>query len=74
MVEKNRLMEEIGNVNIDVFQHYIDLNDPYMVMNAQWLQGLENDYLSMMNAPTYDNMVSPTRVDDDDDEHEYVNR
>ncbi|PSN38782.1 hypothetical protein C0J52_18676, partial [Blattella germanica] len=37
--------------------HYIDLNDPYMDMNAQWLQGLDNDYLSMMNAPTYGNML-----------------
>ena len=52
-------------------QHYIDLNEPYTDMNAQWLQGQQNDYLSMMNSPSYGNMVSPTA---DDDDHDYVNR
>lgn len=42
-----------------------------MDMNAQWMQGLQNDYLSMMNSPSYGNMVSPTF---DDSDHEYVNR
>jgi hypothetical protein len=52
-------------------QHYIDLNEPYTDMNAQWLQEQQNDYLSMMNSPSYGNMVSPT-IDDSD--HDYVNR
>jgi len=52
-------------------QHYIDLNEPYTDMNAQWMQGQQSDYLSMMNSPSYGNMVSPTF---DDKDHEYVNR
>lgn len=64
------LTERLGSMlEESVRRHYIDLNDPYMKMNAQWLQGLENDYLGMMNAPTYDDIVSPYV----DDEHESVN-
>ncbi|XP_021928983.1 vascular endothelial growth factor receptor 2-like isoform X4 [Zootermopsis nevadensis] len=65
------LAEELGNMlEESVKRHYIDLNDPYMDMNAQWMQGIQNDYLSMMNSPSYGNMVSPTF---DDGDHEYVN-
>ncbi|GFG30459.1 hypothetical protein Cfor_06906 [Coptotermes formosanus] len=65
------LAEKLGNMlEESVKRHYIDLNEPYTDMNAQWMQGLQNDYLSMMNSPSYGNMVSPT-VDDND--HEYVN-
>lgn len=65
------LMPFIGHVISLCFQYYVDLNDPYMDMNAQWMEGLENDYLSMMNSPSYGNMVSPTF---DDSDHEYINR
>ncbi|PSN38777.1 hypothetical protein C0J52_18673 [Blattella germanica] len=55
------LAEILGNkLEESVRMRYIGLNDPYMNMNAEWLQGLQNDYLSMMNSPTYRNMVSPT--------------
>jgi FMS-like tyrosine kinase 1 len=65
------LAEKLGNMlEESVKRHYIDLNEPYTDMNAQWLQGQQNDYLSMMNSPSYGNMVSPTA---DDDDHDYVN-
>ncbi|XP_069682523.1 vascular endothelial growth factor receptor 1-like isoform X2 [Periplaneta americana] len=65
------LAEQLGNMlEESVRRYYVDLNDPYMDMNAQWMEGLENDYLSMMNSPSYGNMVSPTF---DDSDHEYIN-
>nr|CAD7455580.1 unnamed protein product [Timema tahoe] len=42
-----------------VRNHYIELNDHYMNMNMIQLEG-HCDYLSMMSAPTYGNLVSPS--------------
>lgn len=39
-------------------------------MNAEWLKSNENDYLSMMSAPTYGNLVSPI----EDQDNGYINR
>ncbi|PNF14062.1 hypothetical protein B7P43_G03563 [Cryptotermes secundus] len=65
------LAEKLGcMLEESVRRHYVDLNNPYIDMNTQWMQGLQNDYLSMMNSPSYGNMVSPTL---DDSDHEYVN-
>ncbi|XP_049938110.1 vascular endothelial growth factor receptor 1-like isoform X3 [Schistocerca serialis cubense] len=62
------LSERIGNMLEDsVKKHYIDLNDPYIDMNSEWMQNTQSDYLSMMSAPTYGNLVSP--IEDND----YIN-
>ncbi|XP_068082704.1 vascular endothelial growth factor receptor 2 [Anabrus simplex] len=58
-----------GFLEESIRQHFIDLNDPYIVMNEQWLQDRGNDYLNMMTAPTYNNLVSPVNECDND----YVN-
>ncbi|GLV35679.1 PDGF- and VEGF-receptor related [Carabus blaptoides fortunei] len=47
-----------------VRQHYIELNDPYLIMNVERLGG-QNDYLAMLSPPDYGNLSSPT--------HNYVN-
>lgn len=47
-------------------QHYVDLNTPYVDLNAEELKN-KNDYLQMMTAPDHENLVSLS-VD-----HEYVN-
>ncbi|CAG2061258.1 unnamed protein product [Timema podura] len=52
-----------------VRNHYIELNSPYMDMNMIQLEG-HNDYLNMMSAPTYGNLVSPSY---DENGHHYVN-
>lgn len=59
------LSERMGNMlEESVRKHYIDLNDPYMDMNSEWMQNTQSDYLSMMSAPTYGNLVSPTEDND----------
>ncbi|XP_063227857.1 vascular endothelial growth factor receptor 1-like isoform X2 [Bacillus rossius redtenbacheri] len=64
------LSEQLGAMlEESVRAHYIDLNDPYTVMNTQRLQD-HSDYLSMMAAPTYDNLMSPSC---EEPEHFYVN-
>lgn len=45
-------------------QHYIDLNDPYLVMNTQRLENGQNDYLAMLSPPDFENISTP---------HGYVN-
>lgn len=45
-------------------QHYIDLNDPYLLMNTQRLEDGHSDYLAMLSPPDFETMSSP---------HNYVN-
>ncbi|XP_075972982.1 PDGF- and VEGF-receptor related isoform X3 [Anticarsia gemmatalis] len=60
-----QLQEIIGGFLEDnVRNHYVDLNSAYMDMNAE-ASGHE-DYLIMMNAPDYNNLVTPSP-------HHYVN-
>lgn len=47
-----------------LFQHYIDLNDPYLLMNTQRLQDGYSDYLAMLSPPDFEAISSP---------HSYVN-
>jgi hypothetical protein len=60
---------------MNFLQHYMDLNDPYMNMNdIQWSKfGQQSDYLAMMTAPTYDNMVAPGAECNEEELHQYVN-
>ncbi|XP_050509274.1 vascular endothelial growth factor receptor 1-like [Diabrotica virgifera virgifera] len=44
-------------------KHYIDLNDPYLAINAKMLEG-QNDYLSMVSSPSFDVIASPHYVND----------
>nr|CAD7260158.1 unnamed protein product [Timema shepardi] len=61
---------EDGEIEVsNLGQHYIDLNNPYIDMNMIQLEG-HSDYLSMMTAPTYGNLVSPSY---EGHEHHYVN-
>ncbi|KAK9873019.1 hypothetical protein WA026_020752 [Henosepilachna vigintioctopunctata] len=54
-----RLAERLGTMLEDsVRKHYIDLNDPYLVMNTQRLQE-GNDYLAMVSSPNFENLSSP---------------
>lgn len=60
-----KLSERIGLLLEDsVRKHYIDLNDPYLVMNTQRLEGGESDYLAMLSPPNFENLSSP---------HDYMN-
>lgn len=47
-------------------QHYVELNSQYVKINKQ---NLQNDYLSMMSAPNYSNIIAPHET-----QHEHVNR
>jgi hypothetical protein len=47
-------------------QRYEELNGQYVDMNER---NLHNDYLNMMSAPNYSNIVAPQER-----QHEYVNR
>lgn len=59
----NKLSERIGSLLEDtVRKHYIDLNDPYLVMNTQRLE--DHDYLAMMSPPNFENLSSPQYVND----------
>nr|CAD7437607.1 unnamed protein product [Timema bartmani] len=58
-----------GYICVTIQQHYMELNSPYMDMNMKQLEG-HNDYLNMMSAPTYGNLVSPSY---DENGHHYVN-
>lgn len=49
---------------MDNFQHYIDLNDPYLQMNIQRIQDGQDDYLAMLSPPDFETISSP---------HSYVN-
>ncbi|GLG93183.1 Protein sevenless [Gryllus bimaculatus] len=52
-----------------VRNHYLDLNNAYIDMNEQWQRDGATDYLGMLGAPDYSNLVAP-REDDDPD---YIN-
>ncbi|CAH2092052.1 unnamed protein product [Euphydryas editha] len=60
-----QLQEILGSFLEDnVRNHYVDLNSPYMDLNVK-VDGQE-DYLAMVCAPDYNNMVTPSP-------HHYVN-
>ncbi|KAJ8949908.1 hypothetical protein NQ318_010542 [Aromia moschata] len=44
--------------------HYIDLNDPYLVMNTQRIESGESDYLAMLSPPTFEVLSSPHYVNE----------
>ncbi|KAB0799991.1 hypothetical protein PPYR_07871 [Photinus pyralis] len=50
--------------NNSVRQHYVDLNDPYLVMNTQRIEAGHSDYLAMLSPPDFEHLSSP---------HHYVN-
>ncbi|XP_044748223.1 vascular endothelial growth factor receptor 1-like isoform X2 [Coccinella septempunctata] len=55
-----KLAERIGSMLEDsVRKHYIDLNDPYLVMNTQRLVNGQDDYLAMVSPPNFENLSSP---------------
>ncbi|CAH0721653.1 unnamed protein product, partial [Brenthis ino] len=61
----SQLQEILGSFLEDnVRNHYVDLNSPYMDLNVR-KEG-EEDYLAMVCAPDYNNMVTPSP-------HHYVN-
>ncbi|XP_063227946.1 vascular endothelial growth factor receptor 1-like [Bacillus rossius redtenbacheri] len=65
-----KLVEEFGAMlENSVREHYVDLNDPYIAMNKQTFQDC-NDYLNMVTAPTYENLMSPSYKNLD---HHYIN-
>lgn len=60
-----RLAEKLGSMlEESVRQHYVDLNDPYLVMNTQRLEEVKTDYLDMVRQPDCEEASSP---------HFYVN-
>ncbi|KAF5277868.1 hypothetical protein FQA39_LY06020 [Lamprigera yunnana] len=60
-----KLAERIGLMLEEcVRQHYIDLNDPYLLMNTQRLENGRSDYLAMFSPPDFECLSSP---------HDYVN-
>ncbi|XP_031339412.1 vascular endothelial growth factor receptor 1-like isoform X2 [Photinus pyralis] len=60
-----KLSEKIGLMLEDsVRQHYVDLNDPYLVMNTQRIEAGHSDYLAMLSPPDFEHLSSP---------HHYVN-
>lgn len=60
----DKLQNLIFTINLFFLQHYIDLNDPYLLMNTQRLQDGHSDYLAMLSPPDFEAMSSP---------HSYVN-
>ncbi|XP_075234261.1 vascular endothelial growth factor receptor kdr-like [Lycorma delicatula] len=49
------LAEKLGDMLEDsVRKHYVDLNDPFLKENAEFLS--QQDYLSMLSSPTYVNL------------------
>ncbi|KAF2903028.1 hypothetical protein ILUMI_03160 [Ignelater luminosus] len=60
-----KLAETIGStLEESVKQYYVDLNDPYLVMNTQRLEEGQSDYLAMLSPPDFEHLSSP---------HTYVN-
>ncbi|KAK9883645.1 hypothetical protein WA026_001815 [Henosepilachna vigintioctopunctata] len=56
----SELSERLGLLLEDgVRTHYIKLNDPYLMMNAQRIKDKENDYLTMMTPPSFQQLPSP---------------
>ncbi|XP_045479289.1 vascular endothelial growth factor receptor 1-like isoform X2 [Harmonia axyridis] len=55
-----KLAERLGSMLEDsVRKHYIDLNDPYLMMNTQRLENGQDDYLAMVSPPNFENLSSP---------------
>ncbi|KAF7266631.1 hypothetical protein GWI33_020129 [Rhynchophorus ferrugineus] len=53
------LVERIGNLlENSVKKHYIELNDPYLMMNTQKIEG--EDYLAMVSPPSFDLLSAPS--------------
>ncbi|XP_018563845.1 vascular endothelial growth factor receptor 1-like [Anoplophora glabripennis] len=58
-----KLSERLGSLLEDTIKnHYIDLNDSYLVMNTQRLG--QTDYLAMLNSPTFEALSSPHYVNE----------
>ncbi|KRT84063.1 hypothetical protein AMK59_1600 [Oryctes borbonicus] len=56
------LSDRIGSMlGEPVTKFYIDLNDPYLVMNKERIQGGQNDYLQMVSPPDFETLSSPNR-------------
>ncbi|KAF2903029.1 hypothetical protein ILUMI_03161 [Ignelater luminosus] len=59
------LAETIGRMlEESVKQFYVDLNEPYLVMNTQRFEEGQSDYLAMLSPPDFEHLSSP---------HTYVN-
>ncbi|KAJ8931966.1 hypothetical protein NQ314_015075, partial [Rhamnusium bicolor] len=55
-----KLTETIGVLlESTVMGHYVDLNDPYVVLNSQRFEEGQSDYLSLLSPPTYEALSSP---------------
>ncbi|GJQ81452.1 Pvr [Trypoxylus dichotomus] len=60
-----KLSDKIGSMlEESVKRHYIDLNDPYLVMNTERFQSGQNDYLQMVSPPDFEKLSSPHYVND----------
>ncbi|KAK9883627.1 hypothetical protein WA026_001798 [Henosepilachna vigintioctopunctata] len=60
----SELSERLGLLLEDsVRTHYIKLNDPYLMMNAQRIKDKENDYLTMMTPPSFQQLSLPQNND-----------
>ncbi|KAJ8922635.1 hypothetical protein NQ315_007667 [Exocentrus adspersus] len=60
-----KLVERLGTLMDDTLKkYYIELNDPYLVMNTQRLQEGQSDYLAMLSPPTFEAICSPHYVND----------
>ncbi|KAF5277866.1 hypothetical protein FQA39_LY06018 [Lamprigera yunnana] len=62
-----KLANKIGLMLEDsVRQHYVDLNDPYLVMNTQRLEAGQSDYLAMLSPPDFEHLSSPNHYVNND--------
>ncbi|KAK9883649.1 hypothetical protein WA026_001819 [Henosepilachna vigintioctopunctata] len=60
----SELSERLGLLLEDsVRTHYIKLNDPYLMMNAQRVEDKKNDYLTMMTPPSFQQLSSPQNIE-----------
>ncbi|KAG5886437.1 hypothetical protein JTB14_035727 [Gonioctena quinquepunctata] len=61
----SKLVERLGSIlEESTRQYYIDLNDPYLVMNTKRKEEGKSDYLAMLSPPTFEALSSPLYVND----------
>ncbi|KAL3265635.1 hypothetical protein HHI36_009840 [Cryptolaemus montrouzieri] len=61
-----QLTEKLGTMlEESVKMHYIDLNDPYLMMNEKRFLEPGSDYLTMVSTPNFENLSSPQQYIND---------
>lgn len=59
----SKLSEQIGEMLEAMDKaHFIELNDPFLMINNQRLEEGQSDYLAMLNSPTFENLSSPDYI------------